>query len=732
MPTLCAVPYLHAHGRVPFTDESRVSPTHTHRRLCHTVHAHTHLPLPHQVGETIKSPEIKDLVPVLLKALADPHANIRMPLDSVIDTTFVNTVDAASLSLIMPIVSRGLKDRAGDAKRRAARIVGHMCSMLTDPIDMVPYLRTLLPLLRNGLIDASPEVRATSAQAMGSLVKGLGMGPLDDLVPWLLEGLRCEGSSVGRQGAAQGLAEVLAVLGPEQLEALLPDVYESCRSGSAAVREGHLVLLRFLPQTLDGGFQPHLWAALSCILDGLADEAEAVRDAAMKAGRTLVDLYALSSLTLLLPAVEEGIFHANHRIRQASVDLLGELLYRVSGQTGRLVFDDTLGLDDATSGTQLPSSVVADRLVAKLGEERWTSILARVYMARSDVALPVRSTALNVWKLLVSNTPRVLGEILPRIMQLAIGSLADPEEERRQMAGRAVGELVKKMGDRVLNRVIPILKKGMSSEDSATRQGVCYGLKEVLESMGKHQLVDHLPELLPSVQAALVDSDDAVREAAGGAFSSLFRGGAASVVESVLPSLMAQLEREATSTNALEGLRVIVHTKPQALNSMVPRLLPKGAPLVQAHVMALGQLAPEAAEVLPRHIPAVCAALLPEASETDPALPGMNATAQEALIAVAVALSEEEVYPMVSELVRALERPEVRLGAARTIAGWVKGAHVDFQEHVPLLLSSLIPLLADDDTTVLQVGLPCAAGSSAVPLFDTSMHGHSCCGRPGP
>lgn len=35
------------------------------------------------------------------------------------------------------------------------------------------------------------------------------------------------------------------------------------------------------------------------------------------------------SLPLLLPAVEDGIFHDNWRIRQSSVELLGDLLFKV-------------------------------------------------------------------------------------------------------------------------------------------------------------------------------------------------------------------------------------------------------------------------------------------------------------------------------------------------------------------------------------------------------------------
>lgn len=74
---------------------------------------------------------------------------------------------------------------------------------------------------------------------------------------------------------------------------------------------------------------------LPAILDGLSDEAEGVRDAALAAGRILVDNYANSALPLLLPAVEEGVFSDNWRIRQSSVKLLGKLLFKVGARQSR-------------------------------------------------------------------------------------------------------------------------------------------------------------------------------------------------------------------------------------------------------------------------------------------------------------------------------------------------------------------------------------------------------------
>lgn len=59
-------------------------------------------------------------------------------------------------------------------------------------------------------------------------------------------------------------------------------------------------------------------------------------------------------------------------------------------------------------------------------------MLARIYMTRSDVAYGVRSASLHVWKTVVTNTPKTLGEVLPALMQQIIASLADPSESRHE------------------------------------------------------------------------------------------------------------------------------------------------------------------------------------------------------------------------------------------------------------------------------------------------------------
>jgi HEAT repeat protein len=380
-----------------------------------------------QVGSVIKNPEISALVPILLSALTDPNNHTKHSLDILLQTTFINSIDAPSLALLVPIVHRGLRERGVDTKKKAAQIVGNMSSLVTEPKDMIPYIGLLLPEVKKVLVDPIPEVRAVAARALGSLIIGMGEEIFPDLVPWLLDTLKSDSSNVERSGAAQGLSEVLAALGKDYFDQILPDIIRNCSHQKASVRDGHLTLFRYLPRSLGGVFQNYLQIVLPAILDGLADENESVRDAALSAGHVFVEHYATSSLPLLLPAIEDGIFSDNWRIRQSSVELLGDLLFKVAGTSGKAILEG--GSDDEGASTEAHGRAIID----VLGREKRNEVLAAIYMVRSDVSLTVRQAALHVWKTIVANTPRTLKEIMPVLMDTLISSLASSSSERRQV-----------------------------------------------------------------------------------------------------------------------------------------------------------------------------------------------------------------------------------------------------------------------------------------------------------
>jgi len=657
-----------------------------------------------EIGDVIRNPEIRGLSSYLLGAIAKPAELTAPCLDVLLEMTFVNTVDAPSLALIVPVLSRGLRDRKADLKKKAAKIAGNMCSLVADAKDMAPYVPILLPDVQKSLLDPSPEVRATAAAALASLLKGMGGEESDqftELIPWLTKTLQSDGPMTERSGAAQGLAECLAVLPPTTFEAMFPEILNGCQHVAPHVREGHLVLLRFLPLALGHVFERHLQSALTEVLRGLADVNEPVRDAALGAGKVFVEEFSHSpaSLDLLLPSIEDGTCSENWRIRQSATELLGSMMFRIAGTSGKVRVDDNEeGLSTETQGALL---------TAALGMERHHDLLSAVYVLRSDGTLSVRSAAVHIWKTVVANTPRTLKAILPRLMHRVITGLSAHAEDRRQTAGKCLGELVVKLGERVLGEIFPILRKGLQNKDVATRQGSCLGLAEVLLAARKEQLTDFLyTDVVPLIRDALCDANESVRDAAGAAFDAVFKHGGTDTASEIVPALLARMDDDADGdagggkNNSLEGLKQVLRKQPKILASVLPKLA--SPPMTASALSTLSALSLVAGAALPPHLTIIFPPLLDAMASADE---GLVLAATDAATSVLKAVPNDAHYLLIPEVIGGLRDDREQIRASACVLCGVFAAHAPSYvptDDVPRLIEGLFGLFCDADTQVVS------------------------------
>lgn len=73
-----------------------------------------------------------------------------------------------------------------------------------------------------------------------------------------------------------------------------------------------------------------------------------------------------------------------------------------------------------------------------------------------------------------------------------------------QVAARTLGDLVRKLGERVLPEIIPILEAGLGSPEPDQRQGVCIGLSEIMASTSKDMVLCFADNLVPTVRCVVV------------------------------------------------------------------------------------------------------------------------------------------------------------------------------------------------------------------------------------
>lgn len=648
------------------------------------------------IGSVIKNPEIQAIVPILLRALEDPSNQTQACLQSLLDTKFVHFIDAPSLALIMPVVQRAFMDRSTETRKMAAQIIGNMYS-LTDQKDLTPYLPNIIPGLKQSLLDPVPEVRAVSSRALGAMVRGMGESSFEDLLPWLMQTLTSESSSVDRSGAAQGLSEVVGGLGVEKLHKLMPEIIATAERTDIAphVKDGYIMMFIYMPGAFPNDFTQYIGQIINPILKALADENEYVRDTALKAGQRIVNLYAETAITLLLPELEKGLFDNNWRIRYSSVQLLGDLLYRVSGVSGKMT-TETASEDD-NFGTEQSHKAI----MRSLGTERRNRVLAGLYMGRSDIALMVRQSALHVWKVVVTNTPRTLREILPTLFGLLLGCLASTSYDKRQVAARTLGDLVKKLGERVLPEIIPILEKGLNSEESDQRQGVCIGLSEIIVSTSRDMVLAYVNSLVPTVRKALSDPLPEVRHAAAKTFDALHTTVGTRALDDILPSMLEGLSDPdpLVSERTLDGLRQVMAIKSRAV---LPYLVPQ-LTSTPVNTKALSILASVAGEALTKYLPKILPALLSALA----AAQGQENEAKELEYCQTVILSVSDeigVRTIMDTLMESTKTDNIdfRKAAATLLCAFCTSTPGDYSQYVQQLLRGLLVLLADDDKVVLQ------------------------------
>ncbi|KAI8072432.1 armadillo-type protein [Gongronella butleri] len=665
-------------------------------------------------GDVISNPEIQQLVPDLLQALSDPNKKTMIALKKLLQTSFVHYIDSPSLAIVMPILERGLRERGTEIKTKSAQIVGNMAT-LTDEKDLVPYLTMILPCVKEVLMDPVPEARGTAAKALGGLVEKLGEDNFPNLVIELLDTLKAEAGGVDRQGAAQGLAEVLAGLGLDRLETLLPDIIANADSPRPYVREGFISLLVYLPATYGPRFQPYIGRIIPPILIGLADESEYVRDASLRAGRMIVKNYATKAVDLLLPELEKGIFDHNWRIRQSSVQLVSDLLFRITGTSNPNKSSQALGnatmVDEEDADDASPDDHHGDKrkhqLRDVLGKDRSDRILSALYIVRRDTSGLVRQASLQVWKALVSNTPRTVRDILPTMMSMVIQLLASTDEadfDKRNVAARTVSDLVAKLGERVLPDILPILQNGMASDDPATRQGVTVAYSEVIATADREQVLDFIDQIGPAIREALCDPSDEVRGAAAQAFDTLHQCVGSKAIDDILPFLLNQLQAKTdTSTYALSALKEIMTVRS---NVVFPVLIPTliAVPISAFNAGALASLVTVAGPALNRRLSSILDALISSCVLTKDD-EQTQVQLKNTIGALVVSIDDEDGLAIfmgaLAQEVRN-DQPARRAVACDIVASFFKESELDATEYVGDWISTLIMLLNDHDMAVVQ------------------------------
>lgn len=125
-----------------------------------------------ELCSVITNVDIIPIIPSVINGYMDPAKKTEAALDSLVATSFINEVDSSTLGLLVPILTRGMRERKVAIKRRAALVIGNMCKLVNNPKTAAFFLPILKPVLERGIDEiAVEEVRKVAQTSLDTLTR---------------------------------------------------------------------------------------------------------------------------------------------------------------------------------------------------------------------------------------------------------------------------------------------------------------------------------------------------------------------------------------------------------------------------------------------------------------------------------------------------------------------------------------------------------------------------------
>ena len=123
------------------------------------------------ICDSIDNIDLEPFIPSMVEAIQKPDT-VPDCVYALAGTTFVQTVTASALSITVPILERGFKERKTAIKRKCAVITENMAKLVKNPADVAPFMPIIMPLIEHGLKTISdPECRGRFEKANEVLVR---------------------------------------------------------------------------------------------------------------------------------------------------------------------------------------------------------------------------------------------------------------------------------------------------------------------------------------------------------------------------------------------------------------------------------------------------------------------------------------------------------------------------------------------------------------------------------
>ena len=122
------------------------------------------------ICSVIDNIDIIKIIPNIIDAYMEPVKYTESAMDQLVSTSFINEVDLSTLGLLVPLLTKGMREKKVAGKRRAALVIGNMCKLVNDPRTAAEFYPILKPVLERGIDEiAVEEVRNVCSKSLETL-----------------------------------------------------------------------------------------------------------------------------------------------------------------------------------------------------------------------------------------------------------------------------------------------------------------------------------------------------------------------------------------------------------------------------------------------------------------------------------------------------------------------------------------------------------------------------------
>jgi len=115
--------------------------------------------------------DLEPFLPAVVEAASSIN-NTHKCVDKLAGCIFVQNVETPALAVMLPVLTRGLKDKSEELVRTCCLIVDNMCKVVEDPAAVLPVMPRLEALVKAAVERISdPEARGMAEKALKTLLK---------------------------------------------------------------------------------------------------------------------------------------------------------------------------------------------------------------------------------------------------------------------------------------------------------------------------------------------------------------------------------------------------------------------------------------------------------------------------------------------------------------------------------------------------------------------------------